>query len=178
MIAKILLWAYIRLVRPWSSAVIRHFSLWSVKPNEGVWLELRDLPEIEFSQRLGAVKYTPDPLGGLADYTIKDPEYFWSDSPVSRDCDDFSYQWFLWGKYNCDEAMTIVIMDGLKVSRAHYFTVLKQGQNYRLCNYSMDPARYSSVAECIKQFSKRSLVSGGVYKDLIWMIDEHWKREA
>lgn len=177
MIARMLLWIYIRLVRPWSSPLFRFFALWGVKPKVEAWLELRDLPETEFSRKLGEIGYVADPVGGLIDYTITDPEYFWSEANISRDCDDFAYQWFLWGKHNCDEAMTIVIMDGMNIRKSHYFTVLRQGKAYRLCNYAIDAATYESIEECAKQFSLRSLVLSGTYKTPIWIIDEHWKKE-
>jgi len=176
-IAKILLWAYIRLVRSWTSPLVATIMLWRVKPNKGVWDEYKYLHASEFEKRLRLVKYSGDPMGGLADYTIRGPEYFWADGIPNIDCDDFAYMWFLWAKKNCDEAWLVVIMDGLGIDSSHYFTVVKMRDNYHLCNYDMDRTECRSLADCIALFSKRSLVKHGPYKNPVTLIDKHWKQK-
>lgn len=175
-LALVLMWVYIRLIRSWTSPIMSFLALFRVTPNLEAWTEYKYLPAAEFEKKIRAVKYSGDPLRGLADYTISGPEYFWADGAPSIDCDDANFMWFLWAKENCDEAWLIVIMDGADISSAHYFTVSRTGREYHLCNYGWDRTTRKTLIDCVRQFSEKALVRHGIYHEPIVFVDKHWTR--
>ena len=176
-VARILLWAYIRLIRSWTSPLMSAITLRRIKPNEDAWLEYKHLPSWDFEKKLSLVKCSGDPLGGLADYTIKKPEYFWAKGIPNVDCDDVAYMWFLWSQLHCDESWLVVIMDGIDIESSHYFTVVRRKNKYHLCNYRTIGEEFKSLNHVISAFSQKALTHHGIYKNIVFLIDKHWKQK-
>ncbi len=177
-LAKALLWTYLRLVRPWWSAIWCWYFTRRLKPRTGLWEEYKYLSAREFSAKLMQMPYTGDPAKGFLDYTIDDPDLFWTPGLPHRDCDDFAYLWYLWGIANAQEAWLVVIMDGLHIGSSHYFTVVRMGSTiYHICNYSWDAAEKNSLRECIDEFRDNLLTRWGKYRNPVVIIDRHFKEE-
>lgn len=105
-------------------------------PKSEKWEELSKLTMIEFSSFLSQFKYTPDPLGGLLDYTASVDHFLDESITEGRDCDDWARMWTLWGITNGYKATEIVITCIDKPFRkAHVVTMLYSGYSYILCNY-------------------------------------------
>jgi hypothetical protein len=176
-IAYALLWVYIRLIRVWWSPLWALAFTHRVKPRTGLWEEYKYLPPHEFAKKLKQVKYSGDPLGGFLDYTITDPEKFFAPEIPHVDCDDHAMMWYLWSLKNVDESWLIVMMDGLNIRSAHYFTVVRIGVNHYLCNYDWDSVPRLSLDGCIAQFQKHILTRWGQYKEPVLLIDKHFVTE-
>lgn len=176
-IAKAILWFYIRCIRSWLSPLWLSILTRRVQPRTGLWDDYQYLPPHEFAKKLKTVKYSGDPLKGVIDYTVTDPDLFFAPGIPSVDCDDHAYMWFLWSLRNCDESWLIVMMDGLSIRSSHYFTVVRIGVNHYLCNYDWDSVPRLSLEGCIEQFKKHILTNWGQYKNPIYLVDKHFKVE-
>lgn len=175
--ARFLLWTYLRLIRPWWSSLWCWVFTRKIQPRTGLWEEYRDLSAKEFSAKLLQIPYSGDPMNGFLDYTITDPDLFWAPGIKHIDCDDFAFMWFLWGVRNSDEAWLIAIMDGLNIRSSHYFTIVRIGASFHLCNYSWDSVPRCGLNECIAQFRKNRLTAWGEYNNPVVVIDKHFKAE-
>lgn len=127
----------------------------------------------DFSALLEQLPYQHDPK--LRDFTLYDPDLYFNDDPIGRDCDDTAWMWFLWAKTHQLNAWYVAITDAntfeSMIKRGHYVTVVHIDGKYHLMNYT-DVGQYDSFEDAIKQFEKRQLVSGGKYTDVIYAITD------
>ena len=116
-------------------------------------------------------RYKIDPLCGLIDYTIKDPNYFFSfknefNILYGRDCDDFAHAWLQYAKENEIPASKIYVMDKFKPWKAHVFTVMYIGNKITVCDYDLGPC-LDDMEDVI--FHIRKVYK---YKNIIWCYGE------
>jgi len=138
------------------------------------WEEAKLLTMEEFSALLDKYPYRSDYLFGLVDFTIEEPELFFTQNrSYNRDCDDFAQMWLLWARENGLEAWKVYIADGLSIKSAHAFTIILKNDRFYLCNLSLH-GHYSSIEEAVSRFEHEELVEHGRYRDLKWAVRDYY----
>jgi len=174
-LAWLFLYVWIHFVRSWTSPIIYGVVRRFMETPEKRWIIYNKLSIKNFDKAIGKLKYISDPIGGLLDFTLKDPNLF-LDPPFkySRDCDDFAYTWHLWAKEHNLKSWIIYLMDGVHISSAHACTIIKIGEKYVLCNFTIE-GHYKSIEHALNQFKKRPIQSYGIYPNLVWTVGKHHK---
>jgi hypothetical protein len=99
---------------------------------------LRATTLADASRVINSMGYRYDHFRGLIDATIpfKYAEYFFSPLKFGRDCDDFARMWTIWGEKHGYKATEVAVTDKC-FKKAHMFTVLAKGDEYVLCDYTV-----------------------------------------
>ncbi len=94
------------------------------------------LSKDEFKKKITEYQYVSDPGKGFVDFTFLDPKFFfWDVLPYGRDCDDFSYMWYLWARFNEAIAYQYIVIPNFDVKNSHVVTVTKVGGVYTIYDY-------------------------------------------
>lgn len=177
-------WVICQLRKPLSWILWVIFKIFLKTPVELKWFKKKSLSLVDFNKDLAKTAYNWDPGMGIFDYTLYDLDYFFDSSndgkwAYGRDCDDFSYAWFCYLSASglCSDVYMILGTNGLDIRRAHAWTVArsKHDGRFSLFNYQMLPSDFSSLADACEEFSRKSLVVGGTYDKLIWVVYRHHK---
>lgn len=113
--------------------------------------KLADVPDIDFEntyakmsenvfrQEIMSFPYQYDPLGGLIDFTFLNPKYFfWKELEFGRDCDSFSYMWYLYHIFNGRKAWIYVVIPDYDIKKAHAICITKkENGRYEFFDYHM-----------------------------------------
>lgn len=142
------------------------------QPKGGMWIKIKEYPLNVFNALIKSQKYKADPLSGIIDYTLHDPDYYFYTGDndnilLGKDCDDSSWITFLYLKEKCyiDECYLMLGIDGWKISTLHFFVVAKfDDGNYRLWNYGQHNQLFTSVEDACKEFERNELVASGKWK--------------
>jgi len=171
MLTRLFYWVYLRLIRPITSPLIYWVVRFIIKPTlaEAVWPVAREKNAREFSEMVNSGEYYRDPLKGLLDFSPREPEFFWVSRKVGRDCGHWSRMWYWWAEYNNYRAWEVFIVDDYYINSAHLFTIYYDGDYYVLANYQI-VGYYDSFDDAVREFSEKSLVSYGLYRDPIYFI--------
>ncbi|MBD3216562.1 MAG: hypothetical protein GF311_28365 [Candidatus Lokiarchaeota archaeon] len=119
---KIILWIYVKLIRPWTSFLF--YYLWDafVPETEG---EVPLAASIQnYSNFLKSFKYKSDPIFGLIDFSPRKLTDIFRPKKTGNDCDDRSWYWFEWAKVNCDEVYE-VIYTSWKIWNSHAICIFR-----------------------------------------------------
>lgn len=162
----------------WLMGVRRFFSkviYWTLRktifrgslPN--YWDTIKNHDMKEFSLFINMYPFKRDPLWGLLDYTIQEPDFFFLGLKHSRDCDDFAQMWYWWAKENGYSAWLVMMYDKWKLNSGHMTCIIYKEGQYHLADFHIK-GKYSSFEEAMEQFKNRELLSYGKYKNLRWKI--------
>lgn len=160
----------------------------AVNPVVNVFLnnKFKDVPEIDFekdyvekltedemSKKIMSYPYKWDPKKGALDFTFLDPKFFfWDGLPYGRDCDDFSYIWYLYFRLLGLKAYQYVVVPGYDRSKAHVIAVVKSedGKTYKIYDYHK-VYQAESISKVMKKYffamySGNVDKKGNVYKNI------------
>ncbi len=156
------------------------------RPKGGMWNKIKEYPLNVFNAFLRSQKYKPDPLYGIIDYTLKDPDYYFytgdnDNVKLGKDCDDSAWITFLYLKEKCyvDECYMMLGMNEWNIPSLHFWVVAKfDDGNYRLFNYGMYNQLFTSVDDACKEFERDELVASGKWTNGTWIqYDKYIKDE-
>lgn len=137
-------------------------------PLENIWDGVKNLSMQDFSAYINKYPYKADPLWGLPDYTIQEPNYFFRDDlRFGRDCSDFAQMWYWWAKENGYWAWKVLLYDGWNLKSGHATCVIFIDGKYYLADYWIR-GEYDTLNQAIEQFRKQELVEYGKYERLQW----------
>jgi len=104
----------------------------------------KEMPAGDFKNESMKSLYKSDPAKGAFDFTFLDPKFFfWDELPYGRDCDDFSYMWYLWARFNNQLAYQYVVVPNIDIKKSHAVTVTSIGGHYILYDYA---DRYTGIS--------------------------------
>jgi len=161
---------------------MQHFVL--ARPMCDYWSKIKNQPLNVFNAMMVPINYKPDPLFGLLDYTLEDPNYYFyigndGNYFMGKDCDDAAFIWYMYliEQIFIDEVYIILAMDGIDIRTLHFFTVAKFSENkFKVFNYKIMPYEFSTLQDACNIFSLEPCVSTGVMKNMHWVIYKAWKR--
>lgn len=166
---KLFLWIYVRLIRPFTSRFI-YFSLRPfVKIEVRKWNKLKNLFIEDFSKEVDKIQYHFDPIGGILDFTIYNPDmYFdtigYGSMWIGRDCDDAAHIWHLYCKHHNYEHKIVAVINGCNVKKSHFFVVIKiEDGKYKYANYALSKEKYDSYSDAINAVCKGMLYDKPIY---------------
>lgn len=103
------------------------------------WNSNKDSNMHSFSNFINSFPYKSDPLGGLLDYTDTPDSFYVKEKQSGRDCDDYAYQWAMWGKHNGYSYRVMLVTVDTNVihmfTKAHFITILEKNSKWWLMNY-------------------------------------------
>lgn len=125
-IGSILLKIYSVLRSEWNPVVNKFLELkfGSLVPDLDFKSEMVPLSRDDFRKTIMSYEYKWDPFKGGLDFTYLHPKYFfWDALPFGRDCDDFSYMWYLWYRLSGSDSYQYVVVPNYDVKKSHVITV-------------------------------------------------------
>lgn len=177
------IFSYIRkMYSPIFWKIMQHFVL--AHPEHDYWSQVKKHPLEVFNAMMSSIGYKPDPLFGLLDYTLEDPNYYFfvgndGNYFMGKDCDDAAFIWYkyLIEQIFIDEVYVILAMDGIDIRTMHFFTVGKLSENkFKVFNYKIMPHEFKSLEDACSIFSQERCTSTGIMNNMHWIIYKSWKR--
>ncbi len=102
----------------------------------------------DFEELINSYKYYKDPLWGLLDFTIQQPDFFFLERKSARDCDDWARMWYRWAKHRSYEAWEIGI--SYKIFGAgHMICVFEKDGLYYLADYRIR-GKFDSLEKAVQ----------------------------
>ena len=114
-----------------------------------LWNTYKHLPLKEFSKKINAYKYKPDLVNGVVDFAYENPNVFFSELGVSRDCDDYARVYYHYGLVNNYTPQEVIITTKEHIIKdSHVVCVLEKDSKYWLCDYEVY-GTFNSIEEAI-----------------------------